>query len=76
MPDAQLGAELVELVFACGRALAQAEQAIGGLPAPPIVSRTNGVPRARSDRMVRIRIGQARSRSREASGARWLRSWP
>jgi hypothetical protein len=29
--DAQFGAELVELVFACGRALAQAEQAVGEL---------------------------------------------
>jgi hypothetical protein len=32
--DAQFGAELVELVFACGRALAQAEQAVGELLAP------------------------------------------
>ena len=31
MLDAQFGAELVELVFACGRALAQAEQAVGEL---------------------------------------------
>jgi hypothetical protein len=29
-----------------------------------------------SVRMVRIRIGQARSGSHEASAARWLRSWP
>jgi hypothetical protein len=32
--DAQLGAELVEFVVACGRALAQAEQAVGELLAP------------------------------------------
>ena len=60
--DTQIGAQLIKLVPAGGGALAQAEQAA-----------VNSLPLSVS--IVRIRIGQARSRSREATVARWQRSW-
>jgi hypothetical protein len=48
--DAELGAEVVEVVAACGAALSQAEE--GAVNSVPLSVRT-----------VRMRIGQARSRS-------------
>ena len=62
MFDTQIGAQLIKLVPAGGGALAQAEQAA-----------VNSLPLSVS--IVRIRIGQARSRSRGTSGGRWRRSW-
>jgi hypothetical protein len=62
--DAQLGAEPVERVRARRRAPAQVEQAVANSIPLVLVARIHGDPKARSVGMVRMRIGQARRRSR------------
>jgi len=62
MLDAEASAQQIELMPAGGCALAKAEQAVSELA-------------AKSVRTVLIRIGQALSRSREATGGHWRRSW-